>query len=141
MSAPSAAGLEEGSMATPLLNRPQAPPPAATSAYAWLTHFGTAVLMGLLTAFALKLFGPPLATAAVLLAILVLVLAYYGYVKVNLSTIRTAATSIVDSDGDGTIGTGDVKAWGARAWSLVVGFGATAVAGFVLGFWMGVSVL
>lgn len=61
----------------------------------------TCTLLGLLASVALKLFGPPIATAVVLVFVLVLVLAWYGFVPLNWRAVTTAFLRGLDADGDG----------------------------------------
>ena len=68
------------------------------------------------------MFGPPIATAAVLVSLVVLVLGYYGYVNLNWGTLTGALRWGLDVNRDGRVGFSDVKAITARAYSFVFGF-------------------
>ena len=78
------------------------------------------------------MFGPPIATAAVLLSIVVLVLAYYGYVNLNWRTVTTAFTWGLDVNRDGHVGLSDAKAVAGRVYSFVIGFVSLFLCVFVV---------
>lgn len=110
---------------------------AAAAAYAWLSHFGTFVLCGIVTVFAVKLFGPPVLYLCALVTLVLLALAYKGYRNLQWRTIAHLSARALDADGDGRLGLGDARVWGRRFYEIGVSFGGTALAGYCLGIWMG----
>ncbi|KAI9026012.1 hypothetical protein DFJ74DRAFT_755520 [Hyaloraphidium curvatum] len=109
----------------------------AVQATAFAQHLLTSALFGFLAAVALKLFGPPLATAALVLFAIVMFLAYKGWLNVNWTGVGRMAASFADADGDGRLGLSDAREWAARGTRVLVRFGATSVAGFAAGFVLG----
>lgn len=98
-------------------------------------------MLGLLAAVALKLFGPPIATAVVLVFILVLVLAWYGLVPLNWGFVTKAVLRRLDADQDGWFGIHDCRRCILHIYQFVFGFGLSSVGGFILGFWLGTRLL
>lgn len=109
----------------------------AASIYAWLSHFGVFALCGVMTVFALRVFGPPVLYLCALITLILLALAYYGYLNLNWRRVARLGVRALDADGDGRLGIADAKLWARRAYEVGVSFGGTAVAGYTLGLWMG----
>jgi len=93
--------------------------------------------VGVLTIFALRLFGPPVLYACALVTVLLLFLAYKGLLLINWRHVARLGARVLDADGDGRLGANDARVWGRRLYDVGVGFGGTAVGGYVLGLWMG----
>jgi hypothetical protein len=71
----------------------------------------------------------------------ILALAYFGWVNLNFRRVATGAVTMLDVDGDGQVGLQDAKMCGSWMYGFVFGVGLTAIGGFLLGFWIGFSIL
>lgn len=114
---------------------------AARATYNFLTHIGSCILFGILTAMGLKVFGQAIAMALVLLFIAFQVLAYYGYVSMNWAGVRSAVYRRMDLNQDGNVTMADCYTLCERTFKAVMGWGVPSVGGFLLGFWLGWKLL
>lgn len=96
------------------------------------------MLVGILTIFALRVFGPPVLYACALVTIVLLFLGYRGYLNLNWRRVARLGARVLDADGDGRLSVQDARLWGRRLYEVGVSFGGTALAGYTLGLWMGV---
>jgi uncharacterized membrane protein (Fun14 family) len=118
---------------------PRSADAAAAAIYAWLSHFCVFTLCGIVTVFALRIFGPPVLYFCALVTLILLALAYYGYLNLNWRSVARLSARALDADGDGRLGLGDARVWARRAYDVGISFGGTALAGYMLGLWMGLK--
>lgn len=101
-----------------------------------LAHLGVWCLMGVLTVFSLRVFGPPVLYFCALVCAVLIVLAYFGATVDWRRAARMGARAL-DADGDGRLSARDVGVWAQRALDVCLGFGGTALVGYALGVAIG----